>query len=292
MPSLVLIITAALAIIIAFCVICAVLAFCIAPARSGRADLSSFECKLIAHRGLFDNDAIPENSIFAFERAAREGFGMELDIQLTKDGKVVVFHDDTTDRICGVEGKICEKTYEELLGLSLLSTDCMIPLFEDVLEAVEETDRKAPIIVEVKPEGDSIECVRKAVGILDRYDVIYCIESFDPRVLGWLRKHRPSIARGQLSTNYAADGLDAGGKWRGFALSNLLSNVVSRPDFVAYSIKHTNDFGFSACRSIFSPVCAAWTVRSEEDLAEARKDHSIIIFDSFLPGERTGCAGQ
>ncbi len=83
--------------------------FLVAPGK--RRDTGKFERKAFAHRGLHDNPGgIPENSLAAFRRARAHGYGVELDVQLSKDGQVVVFHDDTLDRVCGVWGTSMKRT--------------------------------------------------------------------------------------------------------------------------------------------------------------------------------------
>ena len=82
--------------------------------RDGR-NVCNFAEWNYAHRGLWNAaEGVPENSLPAFARAAEQGYAIELDIQITKDGRIVVFHDDTMKRMCGNEGKISDYTYEEL----------------------------------------------------------------------------------------------------------------------------------------------------------------------------------
>ena len=100
-----------------------------------RADFSAFATYDYAHRGLHDKDkGVPENSLKAFDLAVRGGFGMEFDLQLTKDGQVVVHHDLTIQRTCGVDRNINEMTYEELSGYRLFGTEERVPLFTEVLK--------------------------------------------------------------------------------------------------------------------------------------------------------------
>ena len=90
----------------------------------------------IAHRGLFDNNSdVPENSVPAFELAVKNNFGIETDVQMTKDGVLVVFHDDTLKRMTGKDGKLADFTFDELRKLRLLNTDCVIPTFDEFLQA-------------------------------------------------------------------------------------------------------------------------------------------------------------
>lgn len=146
-----------------------------------------------AHRGLH-GPGVPENSLAAFRRAAEAGYGAELDVHLTRDGRLVVIHDGDLERMCGVPGRVAEKTAEELAALRLAGSEEHIPLLEEVLPLFAG---RAPLVVELKTDrhgaaalaGDTVDC-------LDRFSIDYCVESFDPRPLRWLRRHRPSGAAG------------------------------------------------------------------------------------------------
>ena len=69
------------------------------------------------------DQSIPENSMAAFANAVEHGYGIELDIQLTKDKQLVVFHDHTLTRMCGIDLPVCEMTYEELQKCTLGDTE-------------------------------------------------------------------------------------------------------------------------------------------------------------------------
>ena len=99
-----------------------------------------------AHRGLHNQDA-PENTLAAFIAAVDAGYGMELDVQLTADGKLVVFHDNTLERLCGVAQDIRDTEWEALKEYRILGSDQGIPLFTDVLKTV---DGRTPLLIEVK----------------------------------------------------------------------------------------------------------------------------------------------
>ena len=241
--------------------------------------LSRFTQPFIAHRGLFKNPEIPENSMPAFAEAVKMGYGIELDVQLTADNKLVIFHDDTLKRMCGDPRLLRELKYEELKSMRLLNGKEHIPLFRDVLKLI---NGKVPLVVEIKPEGRYIETVRRAVSVLKRYKGVYCIESFNPFVLVWLKKHRPEILRGQLSTDFKKDG-DEHSHPLQFILSNMFFNFISRPDFIAYNYKHAGRLPCQICTKFFKSLNAAWTVQSEKDLKEAEKYFKFFIFDGFRP---------
>lgn len=254
----------------------------IMPRVIRKPDTEPFKKWLYAHRGLHDNAAdAPENSMKAFERAVKEGFGIELDIQLSKDNVPVVFHDFTLERVCGVKGKVCDYTCEELQQFTLYRSEEHIPKFEDVLRLV---DGKVPLIVELKIEFRGLKLCTMADRLLQGYRGLYCVESFNPLAVLWYHMHRRSVVRGQLSDAFIKEG-----EYRGvlyFVMQNLLVNFLGRPDFVAYNHKYPNILSRRICHGLYHNTAAAWTIRSEEELAEARKHFDIFIFDSFLPEGR------
>jgi glycerophosphoryl diester phosphodiesterase len=96
------------------------------------------EFKIIGHRGV--PELKPENTISSFEMAEKCGlFGIELDVQLTKDNKIVVFHDSTLERVLNLSGRINQYTYDQLKDFTVLQSDERIPLLEDVLNLMNET---------------------------------------------------------------------------------------------------------------------------------------------------------
>lgn len=170
--SLALIITAALLLLYLFL---------IAPRMRGKPDRTPLLGVLYAHRGLFDNDTdAPENSLPAFRKAIEAGYGIELDVQLSKDGVPVVFHDASLKRMCGVNGKVWEYSLSELKQMKLAHSDAVIPTFAEVLDAV---NGKVPLIIEYKLDVPQTEVCRLVNEQLLTYPGAYCIESFHPLAL-------------------------------------------------------------------------------------------------------------
>ena len=128
-------------------------AFLVAPGRATRAQKAPFLCRNYAHRGLHTEDgSVPENSLPAFRAAAEAGYAVEMDVHLTADDRLVVFHDDTLERMCGVQGVIDDFTLAELRALRLGKTDCVIPTFAEALEAL---GGRVPLLLEVKRGHDN-----------------------------------------------------------------------------------------------------------------------------------------
>ncbi len=231
-----------------------------------RPDTTAFVGKEYAHRGLHTK-SVPENSLRAFQGAVDKGLGIELDIQLSKDGQVVVFHDLTLNRVAGVDGKVMDYTAEELSKMSLNGQTDGIPTLKQVLELV---DGQIPLIIECKIPGFDLSVCPKAFELLDQYTGPYCVESFHPFVLDWLRKNRPHVLRGQLSSNFFGHG-EEGNKLQLFAVKNLLLNVIAKPDFIAYDVRYPKTWAFRLCRDVWKALPIGWTVRTEEELEEAKK---------------------
>ncbi len=252
--------------------------FMIMPRITDKPDMTSFQGWLYAHRGLHDNkSSAPENSPAAFQKAVENGFGIELDIQLTKDGQVVVFHDDTLSRVCGIEGKVSDYTYEQLKEFRLCESMEYIPLFTDVLQIVEE---KVPLIVEFKGNNMDMSLCPVADAILQKYKGTYCMESFNPLMVAWYRKHRPEVVRGQLSERFFSNGRK---NILHFVLQNLLLNFYAKPDFIAYKWSDYKNLSRRLCRSLYGITAVTWTIQSEEAYEESKKHFDLFIFDSFLP---------
>ena len=273
--------------IIAGCLGGASALYCMAPNKDQTRDkrLRPFEDHYIAHRGLFDNNTDrPENSKKAFLSAIEMGFGIELDVRLTKDGLPVVFHDDDLYRVCGIHKTVSESNYSELLKYRLFSSDEIIPLFEDVLRLV---DGKVPLVIEIKAEYDVAEICEKVMKLLYCYPGHYCIESFSPFVLKWFKDNEPFVLRGQLSMDFFDESKQISKPWFvKFTAKNLMGNVFSRPDFVSYELNGTKSVPMHVHRDIYHGKSAVWTIRNQKDFDYAKKYFDIILFDGFIPDEK------
>lgn len=251
----------------------------IMPRMTERPDRALLEEYYYAHRGLHDNKSdAPENSMAAFRKAVDAGYGIELDVQLTKDRIPVVFHDETLKRVCGVEGNVRDYTYEELQQFHLCNSQERIPLFSDFLKMV---NGRVPLIIEIKIHEDAGTVCSIADELIKVYKGPYCIESFNSVAVAWYRKHRPEVIRGQLSTNFNQPGKREA--WYLFLVHYLLCNFAGRPDFIAYDHRHKNNISRLLCRYLFGALSVAWTIKSQEELNACRKDFDLFIFEGFIP---------
>ena len=233
--------------------------------------------KPIAHRGLF-NDLYPENSLGAFNNAVKNNYGIELDVQFTKDKKVIVFHDDNLKRMTGLDKNVNELEYKEIKKLILLKTNETIPLLEDVLKLV---DGNALLIIEIKNCNNIKELGESTYNILRNYKGKFAVESFNPIVLEWYKVNASYVVRGQLSGNYK--------KFEGktnvierFILTNMLLNFLSKPNFIAYELNSLPNARVSSLRKK-GMIVITWTIKNEKDEEKAYKYSDNIIFDGFRP---------
>ena len=233
-----------------------------------------------AHRGLFDNNSdAPENSLAAFRLAVQNGYGIEMDIQLSKDNIPVVFHDASLKRMCGVDGKVWEYTLEELQQMKLASSNETIPTFADVLDTVAG---KVPLIIEYKLDRVQTKVCELGNELLtayvEKYNGTYCIESFHPFAVLWYRKNRPDVVRGQLSMEFWRDKEK---KYAGYMviLAFLLSNFATRPDFIAYQHKDYKNISRRLCK-ILGALSVTWTIKSVEQYEKVKDHFDLFIFDS------------
>ena len=226
-----------------------------------------------AHRGLH-GDGIPENSLLAFDLAVGEGYGIELDVQLSRDGKVMVFHDDTLTRMTGVEKKVCELDSSELSQLSLADTDCKIPTLSEVLKLV---DGRVPLLVEMKGENTDTALVPRLACILREYTGLYCIESFNPLLVHEMKKHLPDAYYGQLYTDVCREKKKR--SLLNIALTLMATNCLSRPDFISYNKCDRHSLPVFLTTKLFRARKFVWTVKGEEELSQARDYGELVIFE-------------
>ncbi|KJY49383.1 glycerophosphodiester phosphodiesterase family protein [Bifidobacterium kimbladii] len=255
----------------------------------------------------------PENSLAAFEAACRAGYGIELDVHLSRDGQVVVIHDGDLQRMAGVNRAVADLTYEQLQRIPLCPSPAQalesgegipgsadhdggpeteggdgglndpeaqhVPLLSEVLALV---DGRVPLVIEIKMDrGLDQELMRRTDALLSRYQGPYVIESFNVLALAWYRVHHPGVTRGQLVVPYhgRVDSRSSALRWMA---GSLLFNWLGRPDFVACEWHSGHSLPMRLYRFLGgTPI--AWTVRSEHAQEEASPDFDGIIFESYLP---------
>lgn len=229
--------------------------------------------KFIAHRGLFDREKIPENSMLAFDKALEKGYSIEVDVNMTQDGYIVVFHDNSLKRMTGIKNDITTMTLSEIKKLKLLGTENKIPTFEDVLLQV---SGKVPILIEVKPNSKYKELMEKLINLLEKYNGKYSIQSFDPRIVYWLKKNMPQISRGQISSKNIRE---VKSRILKILLGKMVFNVITKPNFISYQYLSINEKFYKKQKNKGREVIA-WTLKNKEDYEKIRDYCDMVVFEN------------
>jgi glycerophosphoryl diester phosphodiesterase len=228
----------------------------------------------IAHRGFY-NEHAPENTLPAYELAMERNFAIECDVRLTKDGQLVMFHDDTLLRQFGDSRKISDCTWEELHTLQFPGTRIGIPTF---LQFLHRVNGRVLIVLELKPMGSQRH--RLAQLVIDQlrdYEGEIVVQSFDPLTMFYFAEYAPHYGRGQLYFSYDKSGLSKPMNW---LLGHLFFNIVVWPDF----LNGYKDYRLSLVQfyRLFIPVIG-FTVTSEEEFQKALTHYDNLIFEHFVP---------
>ena len=256
-------------------IIAAVFLFLVFPSGRRHKDTEKLKGLLIAHRGLFNNNAgIPENSMMAFSLAVSKGYAIETDLRLTADGEVVIFHDNTLERMCGLKEQVDALTLAELKKVKLLGTENQIPTLKEFLSMV---NGRVMLVLEFKcTDKDCDTLCRKVNSILTHYKGDYCMESFYPGAVQWYKNNRKDIMRGQLAMKYR------GKKLLNHIAGMYMANCLSRPDFAAYDVNNANS-PFFKLQKLLGAFPVGWTYTSQKQLEELKSDFEAYIFEGFEP---------
>ncbi len=247
--------------------------------RTGNEQVNQFTNHRYAHRGLHNKPTIPENSLAAFHTAAEKGYAIELDVHLMKDGNIAVIHDSSLKRTTGYDVAIEALETNDLKKFKLEGSSEHIPTLDEVLI---EVDGRVPLLIEIKTASNAAAATKRTVEKLSKYRGDYCIESFDPRVIMWLRKNTPHIVRGQLVQNFFKNK-------SGFSffvrliLTPLLLNCVSRPDFIAVNYLDRGSLQIKIALKLLKLKGFAWTITNKKDLIQLEKEGYAVIFENLEP---------
>jgi glycerophosphoryl diester phosphodiesterase len=228
------------------------------------------------HRGFYDNHEIAENSIRAFEKCINKGYGIELDVQLTQDKQVVVFHDDRLERMCHSHLVVKETSFEDLSHFYLLETNDKIPLFEDVLKL---NNGRVPIYIEIKDFSMNFkELVDKTIELMKKYPGDYYVCSFNVIAIIHLKKLDPLILRGVISQNFKNDNFS---KFKGFLLQNMFLNFLAKPDVISYEY---NEINWSVrLNKLLKRKIAGWAIASQQEFDAYKDFFDIAVIEHFEP---------
>ncbi len=248
------------------------------------ADLSWIVAKPIAHRGLHDRAAgVIENTLTAADAAIARGFGIECDVQLTRDGEAVVFHDFALGRLTADQGEVVQRSAEELSRTAITgSADDRIPTLQAFLDRI---GGRVPLVVEIKSRFDgNTALTKRTCEILAGYSGPYVIKSFDPDVLATVRAIAPGVTRGIVGEgDYSYSAYDSLSAAQKHALANLLHYGRSGFQFVSWKIGDLPSAGPYLARALGGMPLMAWTVRTPEERTRAAAHADQMVFEGFVP---------
>ena len=249
-------------------------------------DLDRLFERPIAHRGLHDRAAgIIENSAGAVRRAVEAGYAFEVDVQISRDGEAVVFHDDTLDRLTAETGRVADRTAAEL---------CTIPLIDSaegdriwtLAELLALVAGRVPFVVEIKSLGDGdTRLARRTAELLTAYDGFAAAKSFDRRMVREVKRAAPDLPRGIIGCAFKPDDREwrAMSSARRFVDRNLLHWPLTRPHFISWDVSDLPRRAVDIAHRLTGAPVMTWTVRTPFDQARAALYADQMIFEGFLP---------
>ncbi len=229
----------------------------------------------LAHRGLHDDER-PENSLEAFEAAAAGGYGVELDVHLSRDGVPVVVHDPELGRVSDHDAKVSELTVDQLRQVRLGGTSSHVPTLADALDRLVDV----PVMAEIKQgslRAGKLEQV--TAGLLDGHPGPWCVASFNPVSVRWFRRNRPDAIRVLTAGPLEGVDLPAPVKRRLAVLSDL-DRVA--PHAVSYDLDGLPTPATDRWREA-GGLLVTWTAVGEEGLARAHRLADNVIFEHVRP---------
>jgi glycerophosphoryl diester phosphodiesterase len=235
----------------------------------------------IAHRGLDARGGI-ENSATAVADAIAADYAIEVDLQCSRDGLPVVFHDRELDRLTAETGPLAARDAAELCTIALRdSTDRILSLGG----LLGQVDGRVPLLLEVKSNwGGDGRYEANIAATLRSYRGHVAVMSFDPYSVASFRRLAPSLPRGLVSERFANSHYwsEFSARQR-FAMRHLLTAAIARPHFIAYDIKALPALAPRIARDLFGLPLLTWTVRTEAEKATALRYADAMIFEGIVP---------
>jgi len=235
----------------------------------------------ISHRALHNlSKGLIENTKSAVSLSIKNGFAIEVDLQLSKDNEAIVFHDESLERLTTASGLLKDKTVSELKKVRFRGTRDRMQTLSELLKQV---DGQVPLILEVKSQWDNLGPLEtRIVEVLKDYKGRVCVMSFDPRSIILFRQLNPHLLRGLVSERFS-DSVEWHmlSAWQRFSARHLLSFPRSRPHFIAYHVKALPSFSTRVAKRVGLPLLS-WTVRTKEDLDTVARYADSPIFEGKI----------
>lgn len=226
---------------------------------------------IISHRGIHDNKTVYENTLEAFKLALKKKYTIELDVHLTKDNQIIVFHDYNTKRITNKNQLIEKTSYKDLNNQNIIH----IPTLKEVLKLV---NGKVPLLIEIKQENKVGPLEQELMNILNNYQGEYAIQSFNVMTLIWFKKHYPNILRGQLSYNYKTIRMN---KITKILLKNMFFNFLTKPNFISYKYNELSERKIKKYKKK-GIILLAWTINNKNNYNKYKDIYDNLICEKII----------
>jgi glycerophosphoryl diester phosphodiesterase len=234
--------------------------------------MSLFENNYIAHRGLHNGILIPENSLLAFEKAVKNNYSIELDITISQDNKIVVFHDEDLYRLCRVKKKIEDMNYSFLKEQKIYDSNEYIPLFKEVLDLV---NGKITLVIEIKKHKNIGILENILLDLLKNYKGKYLICSFEKDILTWFKNNKPNLKRGLIYESKPK-------KFEKYTKTLFLYKYYkTKPDFISLDYKLLSSPIYEFCKKMNLPLIT-WTIRDKKNYDKAKTKVDAVIFENII----------
>lgn len=239
----------------------------------------------VAHRGFHDRAAGRiENSISAARAATERGYAIECDVQISRDGEAMVFHDFELDRLTDASGRVDALDARALSRIALRDSGDFVPTFENWLAQVAGA---TPVICEIKSAFDGdMRLAARVAQIAAAYTGQIALKSFDPNVIAFLRREAAALGVAHAPLGIVAEAGFHADAWsmlsddQRLGMATLTHWDKTRPDFLSWRVKDLPHATASLCRAYGVPVLA-WTVRDDTDASRAQSFADQIIFEGF-----------
>lgn len=220
-------------------------------------DLSFLKNNVIAHRGIYDNERIFENTLQSIARAIKYRLIIELDVCMTNDGNIICFHDDNLNRMLHVDDEVRKINYEDISFIAKYQ----IPT---LLQALELINGSVPVIIELKGKSKKHMLEKKVIEILDNYNGTFVIQSFNLSILKWLKKNKPEYILGYIigKNNFKYRLF-----YKKFDFLNVNINLISDKQ-----VRHIKENKF----------VMGYTITNKETYKEKKEVYDALVLDNVL----------
>lgn len=243
----------------------------------------AFLKKPLAHRALHDaSHGIYENCRSAIIAAINNDYAIEIDLQLSSDGRAVVFHDDTLDRLTNKSGNVADYSAAQLAQITVGTGSDVIETLEEILQLI---NGQVPVLIELKDQSRRLSQTdgrleQATYEALSTYQGPAAVMSFNPHMIAIMAQLTPDLPLG-LTTGSFQDpnwGID---EMRIAHLSEIADYDPKRYSFVSHFALELTVPRIQALKDQGAAIFT-WTIRSPEAEAIARQTVDNITFEGYL----------